>query len=467
MDMTTPDFIHFLFDDGSFQEMHKVETGGDTAVIVGIGNISGKATYLIADFPGNEVPKDFFIITKKKVEFLKFVRKNPHPLVVFLNRATQLSASESSKLYVPKGSGRTLMDGDGIGRYFSELGLLSGQVPSVAIVAGDMSAGFVFPASFCDACLFIRGTHIALAGAVAVEKIVGKKVNVEELSGAEMHCKVSGTGDFIMNDYQEAAEWVKKYFSYLPNHYLESAPHLVFDQVNMPEELKHEVLPFETRQAFDMKEVIKGLVDKNSFFELKADYASEIVTGFARIEGRSIGFVGNNSMVRFGAIYPESCRKIAKFSTVCDAFGLPLVFLADTPGFMVGQEIEQKGVIKHATLVLSALAGIEVLKIFVVIRKAYGGGIFVMSGPGFADKSFVLPKAIVGPFGTEVMIEPRSVEERAGYQELKELNSPQKLVENGYIDEIVEWKNLRKKLSNVFQNEKVSAPKHIKKILSF
>ena len=155
-----------------------------------------------------------------------------------------------------------------------------------------------------------------------------------------------------------------------------------------------------------------------------------------------------------------------KFLTVCDAFNIPLFFLVDTPGFMVGLEVEREGVIKHASQVLSTLANMTVPKTFIVIRKAFGGGIFVMAGPGFAEHSFVLSKALIGPFGAELMGKPTSLDQQTGYQELEDLNEPKKLVENGYVDEVVDWKDLRSRLVKISTNHKKSTISQAKRITS-
>ena len=213
------------------------------------------------------------------------------------------------------------------------------------------------------------------------EMVVGEHVSLEEMGGARMHCTVSGCGDKLAADDADAIEQARLFFSYLPTCWRENPPDYppepparAFDADLVPE---RESVPF------DVHEVIDAVVDDGSFFEVKPLFAAELVVGFARLEGRPVGVVANNSAVRGGVLFTDSADKAARFIWLCDAFNVPLVYLADVPGFMIGSQVERQGIIRHGAKMITAVSEATVPQVCVVLRKAYGAGLYAMAGPGF------------------------------------------------------------------------------------
>jgi acetyl-CoA carboxylase carboxyltransferase component len=455
------DRIARLFDGGAFTELLADFENGEN-VVVGFGNVNGRKTYLISDNPLPDLPKDISCLAMKKCAMIKIIREEPHPLVTFLDTNMVITGA-SSGFHVPLGMTRVMLGREGAAGYLAAFARLSGLVPRVSVLAGDIAAGWTFAGAQSDALILTRGRHMCLARKDSVQKVTGKTVNMADLAGAEMHCSVSGVGDGIAPDDYAALDWVKQWLSYVPNDFSQLTPASV--RIAEPPPLAPESdgkLAFETKRPFDMKNLINGLVDNGSFLEIKELYAPEMVTGFARLKGKAIGIVANNSSQRFGCIYPESCRKAAKFSSVCNSFGIPLVFLADTPGLMVDPELEKAGIIKYAGLLLTVIADATVPKINVIVRKSFGGGVLCMAGPGYADYVMALPYAAVGPWGLSTAREPQTEREKQGLQEVIDMTDPQKVLQKGYFDRVVTWDELRGALDEAVLKFKITVRKEPK-----
>jgi acetyl-CoA carboxylase carboxyltransferase component len=235
------------------------------------------------------------------------------------------------------------------------------------------------------------------------EVVVGEKVSLEEMGGARMHATVSGCGDNLVSDDGHAIEEAKVYFSYLPGSWRERSPS--YHGADVSAELDASVVPESEAQPFDIHRVIDGLVDTDSFFELKPEFAAEVVTGLGRIDGRPVGVVANNSAVRGGVLFNDSSDKAARFIWFCDAFNIPLLYLADVPGFMIGASVERQGIIRHGAKMITAVAEATVPQISVVVRKAYGAGLYAMGGPGFSpDACLALPTAHIAVMGPDAAV---------------------------------------------------------------
>jgi len=218
-----------------------------------------------------------------------------------------------------------------------------------------------------------------------------------------MNCTVSGCGDLLAQDDVEAIELAKLYFSYVPGSWRETPPAYTPEEPVTP--LTREVVPERESVPFDVHDVIDGLVDDGSFFEIKPLFAAELVVGFGRMGGESVGFVANNSAVKGGVLFSDSADKASRFIWLCDAFSIPLVYLADVPGFMIGTEVERGGIIRHGAKMVSAVASATVPQFCVVVRKAYGAGLYAMGGPGFApDATIALPTARIAVMGPEAAV---------------------------------------------------------------
>jgi acetyl-CoA carboxylase carboxyltransferase component len=233
------------------------------------------------------------------------------------------------------------------------------------------------------------------------EEVIGERVTLEEMGGARMHCEVSGCGDLLVADDKAAIEAARAYLGYFPSSYAEDPPLTAAKGPAYSGSLA-EVVPDEESRAFDMYALIAGVVDEGSLFELKPSFAPEIITGLARIGGLAVGIVANQPAARGGVLFVDSADKAARFIWLCDAFNLPLVFLSDVPGFMIGTAVERQGIIRHGAKMITAVSEATVPKVCVIVRKAYGAGLYAMAGPGFEpDATIALPTARIGVMGPE------------------------------------------------------------------
>ena len=292
----------------------------------------------------------------------------------------------------------------GAGRIFYNEVKLSGKVPQICCLFGPSAAGGAYIPSFCDVVIMVEGNASMYLGSPRMaEMVVGEKVSLEEMGGARMHATVSGCGDNLAVDDQDAIEQARTYFSYLPTCWREVPPDVAAE---MPaEQLTAAAIPADESVPFDMHTVIDGLVDDDSFFEVKPLFAAELITGFGRIEGRPVGVVANNSAVRGGVLFVDSADKAARFIWLCDAFNIPLLYLADVPGFMIGSEVERQGIIRHGAKMITAVAEATVAQLSVIVRKAYGAGLYAMAGPGFMpDACIALPTARIAVMGPQAAV---------------------------------------------------------------
>jgi acetyl-CoA carboxylase carboxyltransferase component len=292
----------------------------------------------------------------------------------------------------------------GAGHIFYNQVRASGSVPQVCALFGPSAAGGAYIPAFCDVVAMVDGNASMYLGSDRmVEMVTGEKTTLEAMGGAKVHCTESGVGHFLCKDEAEALAIVKRYLSYLPSNYTENAP--AAEPVSAAGADLAALVPASERQAFDMRRYIKGLVDADSFFEIQALWAREVTVGFARLNGEAIGIVGNNSMFKGGVLFVDSADKATRFVQLCDAFNVPLLFLADVPGFMVGSAVEKEGIIRHGAKMVTAISEATVPKICVVVRKAYGAGLYAMAGPGFApDATIALPTAKIAVMGAEAAV---------------------------------------------------------------
>src|SRR5215475_233314 len=292
----------------------------------------------------------------------------------------------------------------GAGHIFYNQVRASGSMPQVCALFGPSAAGGAYIPAFCDVVAMVDGNASMYLGSDRmVEMVTGEKTTLEAMGGAKVHCTESGVGHFLCKDEAEALAVVKRYLSYLPSNYTQTAP--AAEPVSATGADLAALVPASERQAFDMRRYIKGLVDADSFFEIQALWAREVTVGFARLGGAVVGVVGNNSMFKGGVLFVDSADKATRFVQLCDAFNVPLLFLADVPGFMVGSAVEKQGIIRHGAKMVTAISEATVPKICVVVRKAYGAGLYAMAGPGFApDATIALPTAKIAVMGAEAAV---------------------------------------------------------------
>jgi acetyl-CoA carboxylase carboxyltransferase component len=347
------------------------------------------------------------------------------------------------------------------GRIFYNQVQLSGRVPQVCLLLGPSAAGGAYIPAFCDVVIMVEGNASMYLGSPRmVEVVIGERVSLEELGGARMHCTESGCGDFLVADDREAIETALAYFAYLPGNRRQPAPEA---EARPPREGARpiaDLVPAEPQRGYDMRKVIEALVDEGSWLEVKRLFAKELLTGFARLDGRAVGILANQPMQKGGVLFSDSADKAARFIWLCDAFNVPLLFLADVPGFMIGTQVERHGIIRHGAKMITAVAEATVPKISVVVRKAYGAGLYAMAGPAFdSDCVLALPSAQIAVMGPEPAVnavfynrlaelpeEERAARRRELEDEYRRDVDLYKLAANLIVDDVVEPERLRDQL---------------------
>ena len=393
------DRIALLFDEGSFVEDGRFANAMATGlpadgVVTGRGTVDGRPAIVVANDPTVKAGSWGARTVEKIVRATEMALREELPVFWFVDSAGA-RITDQVELF----PGRR-----GAGRIFHNQVALSGKVPQICCLFGPSAAGGAYIPSFTDLVIMVEGNASMYLGSPRMaEMVVGEKVSLEEMGGARMHCTVSGVGDLLASDDTEAVELAKLYFSYVPQNWRSPLPSYV------PEPpvalLTRHTVPERESQPFDIHEVIDGLVDADSFFEIKPLFAAELVVGFGRMAGETVGIVANNSAVKGGVLFSDSADKASRFIWLCDAFSIPLVYLADVPGFMIGSEVERGGIIRHGAKMVSAVSSATVPQFCVIIRKAYGAGLYAMGGPGFApDATIALPTARIAVMGPEAAV---------------------------------------------------------------
>jgi acetyl-CoA carboxylase carboxyltransferase component len=304
----------------------------------------------------------------------------------------------------------------GAGDLFREQVAMSGVVPMVAAMLGHCAAGTAYIPALADFVPMVKGTSsMALGGRHLVKAAVGEDVTEEEMGGSAVHTKISGVADLEVADDKECLEIVRRYLSFFPQHNQETAPlHATTDAIDRRVPELYDIVPTAPRRAYDVRRVIEAIVDGGDVFWMKPEWAKNVVTALARFGGQPVGIVANQPMVLGGALDVNAADKAARFVWLCDAFNIPLVFLHDVPGFIVGSAVEKQGIIRHGAKMLFAVSEATVPKISVVMRKSYGAGYFVMNGLAYeADYIVAWPTAeiaVMGPDGAVNIIHRRTLE---------------------------------------------------------
>ena len=345
----------------------------------------------------------------------------------------------------------------GSGFLFREEVVASGVIPQVAALMGPCAAGTAYIPGLADFVPMVKGRgSMALAGPHLVRAAVGEDVTQEELGGSRVHCRKSGVGDLEVASDEECIEKIKAYLSFFPSHNREAPPQReCTDPVDRADEDLLDVLPESNRKPHDMYEVIRRIVDDGEIFDMKPQFAKTIITCFARFGGRPAGIVANQPRQLGGILDNDSADKAARFVNLCNAFAIPLVFLQDVPGFMVGSKVEEAGIIRHGAKMLHAVANATVPKVTVILRKAYGAGYYVMCGRAYEPDLIVAwPSAEISVMGAEGAVEivfRKQVEEAedpaAKRQEL--IDAYRKIIDvyiaakNDMIDDVIDPRETR------------------------
>jgi acetyl-CoA carboxylase carboxyltransferase component len=381
--------------------------------VTGVGEIDGRRVAVCAyDFTvqaGSMGRVNEYKVTRMR----ELVLRQRIPIVWLLDSAGARITSDAGSTFA------------GNGQLFREQVTLSGVVPQVAAMVGHCAAGTAYIPALADFVPMVKGiSSMALAGRHLVKAATGEDVTEEEMGGSEVHTKVSGVADMEVADDAECLRIVREYLSYCPSNNTEDPPEVATDDpVDRRCEDLYRIVPTAPRRAYDMHKVIASVVDRvpggaPDFFEMKAGWARNLITGLARVGGRPVGIVASNPMVLGGALDVNSADKAARFVWLCDAFGIPLVFLHDVPGFVVGTAVEKQGIIRHGAKMLFAVSEATVPKVSIVVRKSYGAGYFVMNGMAYeADYLAVWPAAEIAVMGPEGMVNITMRKHLDGFEE--------------------------------------------------
>jgi acetyl-CoA carboxylase carboxyltransferase component len=406
--LTARERIALLIDDGTFTELgvhagiHYAVRGLEDkqapadGVITGYGKVDGRMIALCAyDF--TVMAGSMGMTGEIKVTRLRDLALTKRiPFVWLLDSAGARIQEAVGSLFA------------GSGHLFREEVIMSGVIPQVAALMGPCAAGTAYIPGLADFVPMVKGRgSMALAGPHLVRAAVGEDVTQEELGGSRVHCRKSGVGDLEVASDEECIERIRQYLSFMPSHCEAPPPRLATtDPIDRCDEALLDVLPESNRKPYDMYDVIGRIVDDGVHFDMKPQWAKTMITCFARFGGRPVGIVANQPRQLGGIIDNDSADKAARFINLCNAFGLPLVFLQDVPGFMVGTKVEAAGIIRHGAKMLYAVSNATVPKITVVLRKAYGAGYYVMCGKAFEPDLIVAwPSAEISVMGAEGAVE--------------------------------------------------------------
>ncbi len=478
--LTAHERIRLLFDSGTFEEIDafvtpadqpvefgKVERTYGDGVIVGHGKVNGRLVFAYA--------QDFTIMggslgvvhSKKISKIQEMALKMGSPIVGMM---------DSGGARIQEGVASL----SGYATIFNNIIHSSGIIPQISVIMGPAAGGAVYSPALTDFTFMVNNTsYMFVTGPNVVKEVLNEDVTFDQLGGAEIHARKSGVAQMIYDDEENTILALKKFLAYLPSNNVENPP-VVPDDGSVPDvnEKLRDIVPDDPNKAYDVKDVILNIVDRNSFFETAELFAPSIVTGFARLKGKTIGVVANQPKVLAGVLDIDSSVKGARFIRFCDAFNIPILTLEDVPGFLPGVDQEHAGIIRHGAKLLFAYSEATVPKITVILRKAYGGAYIVMNSKNLGgDFSFAWPTAeiaVMGPDGAVAILYRKELAESKNPGALKKelvkkyrdkIANPFIADESGYIDEVIDPAVTRKKVLsalNALSNKwvKVPARKH-------
>ncbi|GAC1520065.1 MAG: acyl-CoA carboxylase subunit beta [Ktedonobacteraceae bacterium] len=413
------------FEDGMFAECQNPELPSD-GVVTGVGRIHGRPVAFSASDStvkaGSAGEKS--VQTNLRIQEMAMQMRIP---MFYLIDSAGARITDQVRLFPGRNQG---------GRTFYNQIKMSGVVPQVSIMFGPSPAGAAYTPSFADIAIMVEGNASAYLGSPRMaEMVTREKVTLEEMGGARMHCSVSGLGDFLVQSEEEAIQVARDYLRYMPQNYLDKPGDAEPLPTASDRPLK-DIVPQAQNKTFNMYEFIDSLVDGSSFLEVKKLFAPELITGFARLAGRVVGIVANQPRVKGGVLFVDSSVKGTRFVSTCNAFNIPLLFLADVSGFMIGSAVERAGIIRHGAKFIAAVSQAVVPKISVIVRKCYGAGLYAMAGPAFGtDAVIALPTAQIAVMGPEAAINAVFANQIAGKPE--EQREPfRKMMEARYAEDI-------------------------------
>ena len=456
--------IEYLLDDGSFHELdmlarHRAHDVGlderpyTDGIITGWGTIDGRKVFVAS--------QDFTVFGGALGEV--FAEK--------MHKIMDLAESVGAPMIgLNDGAGARIQEGvvslAGYGGIFRRNVQASGVIPQISVILGPCAGGAVYSPAMTDFIFMVRdSSHMFITGPDVVKTVTGEEVTLEELGGAGSHSTKSGVASFVASDEQSVLDDVKYLLSFLPSNNLDNAP--VLSEGDDPERLcpqLREILPDSANVPYDMKAVIAEVVDDGEFLEYHAGWAGSIVCGFGRVDGRSVGIVGNQPMIMAGVLDIESSEKAARFVRFCDAFNLPLLTFVDVPGFLPGVDQEHGGIIRHGAKLLYAYCEATVPRVQVITRKAYGGAYVVMDSKSVGcDVSFAWPTAelaVMGPQGAVEILNRRELQQAADPEARKaelvddyteKYANPYVAAERGIVDAVIDPAETRQKVVAAFR----------------
>ncbi len=404
--LTVRERIDLLFDKDTFVELgllahQQPVRGGETdpdgtpadGVVTGHGEIEGRQAWVIAyDFTVMAGSMGAIGEQFKAARVRELALRYRKPIVWLL---------DSAGARIQEAAGSTFA---GTGWLFAEQVVMSGVIPQVAAMLGPCAAGTAYIPGLADFVPMVKGTSsMALGGARLVKAATGEDVSDHDMGGSQVHCYESGVGDNEVENDADCIATVRHFLSYLPSSNTEGPPFVDTGDIgDRTVEGLEKIVPVNPRSAYDVRKVVKAVFDRDSWFEIKPTWAKNIVVGFARAGGHAVGIVANQPMQKGGVLDSDAADKAARFIRMCDAFNVPLVYLMDVPGFMVGSQVEKEGIIRHGAKMLYATSEATVPKVTVIMRKAYGAGYYVMNGKGYQPDVIVAwPFAEISVMGPE------------------------------------------------------------------
>lgn len=474
--LTARERIEILFDEGTFDEIDaftrtapaesnfgKVVTAYGDGVIIGHGKIKGRTAFVFS--------QDFTVMggslgsvhAKKIMKIQDMAAKMGAPVIGII---------DSGGARIQEGVASLA----GYAGIFKRNVQSSGVIPQISVIMGPAAGGAVYSPSITDFVFMTNKTsYMFVTGPNVVKEVLNEDVSFDELGGAEVHMKKSGVSHFVYEDEENTLLGVKRLLSYIPSNNLENPPILnAGDKQKELDETLRDIVPDDPNKPYDIKEVIKKIVDRETFFEVSEKYAQNVVVGFARLQGKSIGILANQPKVLAGTLDIDSSVKGARFIRFCDSFNIPLLTLEDVPGFLPGVDQEHQGIIRHGAKLLYAYADATIPKITVILRKSYGGAYCVMNSKNLGgDFNFAWPTAeiaVMGPEGAVSILyrkellesdEPAKLKKELARRYRDEIANPYVADEKGYIDEVIDPAETRRKLIfafNALENKHVSRP---------
>lgn len=464
--MTARERILALLDENSFCEfdlfveheernfgMDKKELPGD-GVITGVGTIMGHPVCIYA--------QDFTVMGGSLG--LKHARK----ITKIMDHALKMKVP---CIGINDSGGARIQEGisalAGYGEIFYRNTMSSGVIPQISVILGPCAGGAVYSPALTDFVFVVENiSKMFITGPNVIESVLGEKISQEELGGARVHAEITGNAHFFAKSEQECFDQIKTLLNYIPANNTRKAKNTGADVPTFTKKIE-DIIPSDPKQPYDVRDIIRAVVDKSEFFEVQELFAKNIVIGFARINGDTVGIVANQPMYLAGVLDCDSADKAARFIRYCDSFNIPIITLEDMPGYLPGVDQEHAGVIRHGAKVLYAYSEATVPKVTVILRKAYGGGYIAMNSRHLgADFVFALPSAeiaVMGPEGAANIIFAREIREAADQAAMREekvkeytakFANPFVAASKGYIDAVIEPSEMREFLINTMSVSK-------------